>query len=353
VTTERFDDYMARCLYDSEAGFYTQHGNAGRGRGDFVTSPEVGPLFGLVLSRALDAWWTELGRPDPFWVVEAGAGRGALAKAVLAASPECGVAGALRYVTVELSPRLRAEQLELLGDSVAICATLDDAAQLAGQSAAGERFTGVILANELLDNLPFRMVSRSADVDGGGWDEVVVIDGIPALADPDEIAGPIARALPDAPAGERLPVCEQAASWVADAVSRLERGRVITIDYGTLTSGELVGRRWLRTYRDHQRGADPFEAPGRCDITCDVPFDQLRPASLLETQAEFLERFGVAELVAEGRRVWAERAHLGDLVAVRARSRVAESAGLLDPDGLGSFLVAHWIVDGSAPAETP
>ena len=72
---------------------------------DFVTSPEVGTLFGALVARALDASWHELGAPDPFVVIEAGAGRGRLAADVLRAAPAC--APALRYVLVERSAALR------------------------------------------------------------------------------------------------------------------------------------------------------------------------------------------------------------------------------------------------------
>src|SRR5581483_9566243 len=75
-----------------------------RGR-DFLTSPEVGPLFGAVLANALDTWWRDVGEPDPYVVVEAGAGPGTLARHVLDANPAC--APALRYVLVERSPGLR------------------------------------------------------------------------------------------------------------------------------------------------------------------------------------------------------------------------------------------------------
>src|SRR4051812_5633628 len=93
ITFERF---MEIALY-GEHGFYNSGGAAGR-RGDFITSPEVGPLFGAVLARALDGWWRELGRPTHFTVVEAGAGPGTLARSIVAAAPEC--AGAMRYVAV-------------------------------------------------------------------------------------------------------------------------------------------------------------------------------------------------------------------------------------------------------------
>src|SRR5947207_7066724 len=95
-----FADYLDLALYDADGGFYASGGRAGRG-GDFLTSPEVGPLFGAVVARALDAWWGELGQPDPFVVVEAAAGAGALARAVLDAGPACSLA--LRYMLVERS----------------------------------------------------------------------------------------------------------------------------------------------------------------------------------------------------------------------------------------------------------
>ena len=100
-----FDQVVDRALYDPEHGFYATGGRAG-GRGDFLTSPEVGPLFGAVVARALDQWWTGMGSPESFTVVEAGAGVGTLARAVLAAGPAC--APALHYVLVERADALRA-----------------------------------------------------------------------------------------------------------------------------------------------------------------------------------------------------------------------------------------------------
>src|SRR5450432_4633465 len=96
-----FDAFVDVALY-CEGGFFTRARGAGRAGRDFVTSPEVGQLFGALVARALDGWWRELHEPDPFLVVDAGAGRGRLAADVLAAAPEC--AAALRYVLVERSP---------------------------------------------------------------------------------------------------------------------------------------------------------------------------------------------------------------------------------------------------------
>src|SRR3954470_24557624 len=106
-----YEAFVDAALYDPDGGFYASGGAAGR-RGDFLTSPEVGPLFGAVVARALDEWWTGAGCPDPYVVVEAGAGSGTLARAVLAAAPGCAVA--LRYVLVERSASLRARHGEHL-----------------------------------------------------------------------------------------------------------------------------------------------------------------------------------------------------------------------------------------------
>src|SRR4051812_7122063 len=107
-----FSEFQEAALYDPEAGFFTGGGGAGRAGRHFVTSPEVGSLFGMVIARALDDAWHRLGEPDPFVVVEAGAGRGRLGADVLRAAPEC--APALRYVLVERSAQLREEQRERL-----------------------------------------------------------------------------------------------------------------------------------------------------------------------------------------------------------------------------------------------
>src|SRR5262245_42005499 len=103
---------MEAALYDPEAGFFTRGRGAGRAGRDFVTSPEAGSLFGALGGRALAAAWRRLDEPDPFVVVEVGAGNGRLAADLLRSEPDCAVA--LRYVLVERSPALRALQRERL-----------------------------------------------------------------------------------------------------------------------------------------------------------------------------------------------------------------------------------------------
>jgi SAM-dependent MidA family methyltransferase len=312
---ERFDRYQERCLYDSDRGFYATGGRAGRRGGDFITSPEVGPLFGEVVARALRGWWEDAGRPATWTVAEAGAGRGALAAAVLRA--EAMVDVPLRYVCVERSATLRGG---IAGDLPGQVGRVEVVEELPGDA-------DVIVANELLDNLPVRIVERTAE----GWAEVWVPDQLrPTDLDLDV----------DAPVGTRLPVFVEAAAWIDDA--RRRAGRVVAFDYGVRSTTELIGRIWLRTYSSHGRDVDPYVEPGSVDITVDVAFDQLPAAGSIATQADALAAWGIDELVEAGRRTWAERAHLGDLTAVRARSRVREAEALLDPAGLGAFLVAEW-----------
>lgn len=323
----RFDDFVDLALYDPEHGFYTGGRGAGRRR-DFLTSPEVGPLFGAVLARALDRWWTDAGRPEPWRVVDAGAGPGSLLTSVAGAEPAG--AAAWRLVAVDR-------------------AGADDPATVPDLPTGP--FEGVVLANELLDNVPWRLLEHRSD----GWAEVWVTRG--PDGDLAEVLRPAGQAIasraaslaPDATPGARVPIQERAAAWLTDALDRLGRGRVVVIDYGSTTAGlaDRPWREWVRTYREHQRGRDPLTDVGDQDITVEVAFDQLaavRPPAEDRSQADFLRAHGLDDLVAEGRRVWEERAHLGDLEALRGRSRVSEAEALTDPGGLGAFRVLEWVV---------
>jgi SAM-dependent MidA family methyltransferase len=201
-----------------------------------------------------------------------------------------------------------------------------------------------VLANELLDNLPFDLWERQ----GGGWGQVLVDAELREVVVPSE--PPSWFAPLDAPIGSRVPVQAAARRWVLDALDLarpLDGGRVVVIDY-CATTPELALRppagagSWLRTFRGHGRGGAPLELPGSQDITADVCLDQLPTATATSSQEAWLRANGIAELVDEGRRVWAERAGVGDLAAVRMRSRIAEAEALLDPDGLGRFTVIEW-----------
>jgi len=326
---------MEAALYDPEAGFFTR-GRGPSARGDFVTSPETGSLFGMLVARALDREWVRLGRPERFTVVEAGAGDGRLAREVLRAGPECG--HALEYVLVERSPAARAAQRERIpaGSRVRALEDLPTGA-----------FTGVVLANELLDNLAFGIAEAAAD----GWAEVRVgldagrvvetlaplVAGDRALLPPHDTVAP----------GTRLPVVGAAVEWITRAGALLDAGALLLIDYAAPAATLAARGGWLRTYADHRRGDDPYGAPGSRDITTDLPLEPVRDAVAAAgldlvgecTQAEWAAGLGIEGLVEEGRRIWEAGAARGDLEAIAGRSRAVEAATLTDPDGLGAFVV--------------
>jgi SAM-dependent MidA family methyltransferase len=349
-----FSEVVELALYDPELGFYAAGGAAGR-RGDFLTSPEVGPLFGAVVARALDGWWAELGEPDPFVVVEVGAGAGTLARSVLAARPRCGPA--LRYVLVERSAALRVRQrahLPIVEPATALGAPggHDGPVTTSLGELPSDPLVGVVIANELLDNLAFDLVVRTGD----GWAERRVdVDpaGGPTWVDvpADEPSASLAhRLVPDAPVGAVVPLQRAAAEWARSATATVARGRIVVLDYAVARTTELARRpvgEWLRTYRGHERAGDPLDGLGLADVTVEVCVDQLEraagPATAQRAQAEFLRSWGIDELVAAGRAEWGARAAVGDLAALRARSRVREAEALLDPDGLGAFRVVEWV----------
>jgi SAM-dependent MidA family methyltransferase len=315
-----------------------------------------------VLAGALDRWWVELGRPDPFVVVEAGAGAGTLATAVLGAAGECGPA--LRYVLVERSDALRrvqASRLPLEPAALALGPMLAHDPDLGARPSPGSGplatalaelpvgpFDGVVLANELLDNLPFRLFQNAGE---GRWAEVRVGEDLAEVLVPASPASTAQarRLAPAAPPGGRIPLQDHAAAWLRAALRRLRRGRVVVVDYASTTAA-MAGRPWtdwVRTYRGHGRGRLPLDDMGDQDVTCEVAVDQLegvrRPAAD-RSQAEFLRAHRLDAIVDAARRDWGERAHVGDLAAVASRSRVGEAAALTDPHGLGGFRVLEWEV---------
>ena len=323
----RFDEFMRIALY-GEHGFYTTGGQAGR-RGDFITSPEVGPLFGAVLARWIDEEWRRLEEPDDFTIVEFGAGPGTLARGVLAAAPRWRD----HYVAVEVSDQQRRQHPSGVRS---LPAWPDE-----------PRFSGVVIANELLDNLPFRLA-----VFDGGWREVMVGAGrdsgfVETTVAPD----PAWDWLPSRPDhGARVPIQDQSAEWVRAAQRMLRQGTVTVFDYFTATTAELAARpwrEWLRTYSAHGRGGHYLREPGTQDITAQVCLDQLPSPQVAGLQRDVLRQWGIDALVDEGRRAWAAAAARPDVAAMTMRSRTREAEALLEPEGLGGFVAASWLVEKS------
>ena len=319
-----FSEYMRLALY-GQGGFYTTGGRAGRRGGDFITSPEVGPLFGTVIARTLDAWWKELGSPGRFDVVESGAGPGTLARSIFAAQPEC--ATAMHYVAVEIS----ASQRALHPQSVESRETMPNGP-----------ITGVVLANELLDNLPFRLF-----VFDGSWMEAFVSQASSGqFVEVLHTLDVVPSCLPDtAPHGSRAPIQDAAASWVRDCLSKIDHGRLLLLDYCSSSTAEIAltpWRDWLRTYRDQGRGDHYLINPGSQDITAQVMLDQLPTGFATSTQADFLTQWGIDDLVSEGNAYWESMKNAPDVAAMKMRSRSTEAKSLTDFSSLGAFTALSW-----------
>ena len=318
-----FERYMGLALY-GEGGFYQDGGKAGR-RGDFLTSPEVGPLFAAVIARYLDECWNEMGRPSSFDVVEVGAGPGTLARGIFDAQPKC--ISALKYVAVEISEAQR---------------TLHPSFVESKADFPDRTIHGVVLANELLDNLPFKLF-----VFDGAWKEAFVALGdggkfVEVLRTVENVPEVLPK---NAPLGSRAPIQTAASQWMLGVSQKLSRGRVLVFDYCSESTGEIAvtpWREWLRTYKDHKRGSHYLLEPGSQDITTQVMIDQLMmtfPDLLVTQQLEWLHKWGIEELVSAGNEYWDEHKSAPDIAAMKMRSRANEYRALNAMSEVGMYKV--------------
>jgi len=266
-----FAEYMEACLYHLEHGYYAKADQ--EPRRDYFTSVDVSPVFGRLLARQFREMWEQLGRPDPFWLVEAGAGGGALAKHVLDCAAESlgGFYAALRYVAVERSAPRRAAQAATLV-SHAISGRVTYSAELPSQITQG-----CVFSNELLDAMPVHRVL----LENGILHELYVALGDDGFH---ERAGPLSSsALEEYFAEQRITLqnqqqaeaCLEGCRWIEEVAGKLGRGFVLTIDYGH-SARELFDERHMRgtllAYSRHRASEDYFLAPGHQDLTAHVNF---------------------------------------------------------------------------------
>ncbi len=365
ITFARFMDVS---LADTSLGYYMQPAARPTREGDFLTAPEMHPIFGRTLARQVDDCWRLLGRPDPFTLREYGAGSGALIGAILdglradgsgllaaGAGGAAGAAGAgggvpIRVEPVEVNPHRRRE-LE-----ARVAATAPEV-QVA-DPVPGVPIVGVVLANEFVDALPVHRVAAR----GGrlreilvGWEESLAGAGpsaalggrfVDVLAEPSTpaIAARLAADGVQLADGQVAEVRLEDEAWLDEVARDLRRGHVLVVDYGA-SAVQLydAARRpagTLLAYRGHEVLDDPYADPGDQDLTAHVDITALEDGAHLRglapigrtTQARFLVACGLAELV-EGVRSDPATTFESYLAM---RSAVAR---LLDPRATGGFFV--------------
>jgi NADH dehydrogenase [ubiquinone] 1 alpha subcomplex assembly factor 7 len=330
-----FADFMELALYSPGAFYDTPPVGADA---HFVTSPHVHDAFALLVSEALRRMWIQGGGPAPFRVVEVGAGDGTLARQLLVQLHDLPI----EYTAVERSEGARSELSGI--DGIGVAERLTD---------VGVVGPGVILANELLDNLPFRRVRMGP---GGPVEVRVGIDDRGALV---EVETPcdaqlVASTTPGMRAGEEVTVPEGALAFVDDLAGVLADGWAILIDYGgnVRSSGQVHG------YREQRVVEDVLADPGSADITAGVDFHLIEARARvngLRVQGSPSQRDALVSLGFD-RWIRAELERQGELMRARAGVEAVRAWGdrsratlLVDPGRLGRL---RWVVlaAGEAPA---
>jgi SAM-dependent MidA family methyltransferase len=304
-----FSRFMAAALYAPGLGYYVTDRVRFGAAGDFVTAPELSPLFQACLADGLARMLGQAGGGD---LVEFGAGSGIAAAFILPALQRRDSLPA-RYRIVEPSPDLMHRQRELFERWPGVAAFRDRIEWL--DAPPREAWQGVAFANEVVDALPverFRVQERGCEAlgvvtagDRFAW-QLRAADPVLAAA-----VAHIQSCLPAAmPAGYVSECRPGLGGWLADVTASLQRGAVLFVDYGlpraqyyhpSRDGGTLCG------FRRHRRVADALATPGVQDLTAWVDFSALAEAAAgcgletggFATQAHFLISLGIERHLAE------------------------------------------------------
>ena len=302
-----FAKFMEQALYHPEYGYYTAERERIGKKGDFFTSSSVHSCFGRLIARQLEQMWQLLGRGD-FVIVEQGAGEGHLCLDILDALSETAPEfyDYLEYRLIEISPDNRQRQEELLqhhlsSGRVTWCELADI-----------QEIQGCFISNELLDAFPVHLIEKHA----GELREIYVVNKDGCFS---EELRPLSsssieeyfQSVNIEPAeGNRCEVNLAAGDWMSQVAGALQRGFVLTIDYGYLAEELYAPYRHAGTllcYHQHQTNENPYQRVGGQDITAHIDFTSLQKVGEqhnLETlyfgqQYQFLMGLGFLEMLIE------------------------------------------------------
>ena len=293
-----FDEYMHMALYEPGLGYYSGSSIKFGAHGDFVTAPEISPLFGASLARQATAL---IAQGCGSRILEFGAGSGRLCGHILTALPELE-----RYLILDLSGELKQRQQHYLRN----CLSPEQFARIEWLSGLPAGFDGIVVANEVLDAMSVHLLSKQ-----DSWLELGVgYDGqrfgwqtfAPGARVLDAIRG-IESRLGQFPRDYRCEVNLNYAPWFQALAQSCERAAVIVIDYGYEQEEYYHPERRLGTldcYYQHRSHGDPLVYPGLQDITASIDFDACADAAVasgfdilgLVSQRQFLLANGLLEL---------------------------------------------------------
>jgi len=328
--TITFERFMELALYHPEFGYYRKPGRIGP-RGDFLTSPAIHPMFGWAVAGWCHWAWTAMGCPGSFHVVEPGAGSGELARAVLdwAEGRDDGFREALRYVAIEPNAPGDDSRVEWI------------------DRPRGTVEAGVVVSNEFFDALPVAVFDAT---ERGPVEVAVRWDGAQFV----EARGQVA-VIDGAPSAGRFEVNARAYSTMRSLCRLVERGAVLTFDYGYLR--EQLWTPWRTTgtllcFHRHTAHENPYVHVGEQDMTSHVNFSDLVDAAEDEectvhgplSQAQFLRSLGLPRVVELAR---------GEMEEYFSRRRAFDT--LTDSAGLGRVrvLAATRGIDAAPPGFEP
>ena len=339
-----FAEYMAIALYHPEYGYYTNKVKIGS-QGDFFTSASLGSDFGELLGIQFLEMWHNLGCPSPFYLVEMGAGNGELAQDILSylqTNADRAFIDALKYIIIERSPALIKQQQELLHSFANLDLCWQELSDLTDDSVVGCFFS-----NELVDAFPVHLVQKEANelkeiyltLKQGQLTEVS--DRLSTSAITEYFAqSDIDLLSPQYPDSYRTEVNLQALDWLKTVATKLQRGYILTIDYGYSAAKYYRPARSLGTlqcYYQHRRHNNPYVNLGCQDITAHVNFtalerqgEQLKLQQIGFTQQGlFLMALGVGDRLNE--------LSSGKFTIPEIFKRRDALHQLLDPIGLGGY----------------
>jgi SAM-dependent MidA family methyltransferase len=301
-----FAEYMQHCLYAPGLGYYSAGSTKFGEAGDFVTAPEVSSIFGAVLARQCADVLAQVSTPA---ILEIGAGSGKLAVDLLRSLNDAGSMPEGGYQVLEVSADLRARQEQKLRDELPELAD-----RVTWLDQLPQDFSGVVIANEVLDALPVerfvrrefgvRQVCVTVDGDSFALLERDAPDGLREAVE--QVEASLGHELAPGYASE---VCLAAPHWIADIAASLRHGLVFLFDYGVGQREYYAAERaggWLRCHFRHHAHDDPLILPGIQDLTSWVDFTSVADAAVnnglevagFATQAQFLIGGGLDQVFA-------------------------------------------------------